>query len=229
MFRPHDGAPEPAGMYKMRPTETIRGVQTMERDEFQTEAIETLRREVPEDLEWIPWRKLPAQRWRGDDTSVDERVPRGWLVMAAEHADPRPNVRIRQQAALFTPETGAALATWLLRAWIEYDTTVTGLSEARKVELRGMAEKAAQLAQRLGRGGTDPDERYQQLLTQEGNAPAPTALPHRGLLAVVAACGAPVAGDLTADVDRYTAAWEDGRPARCRALREMLSCIEASS
>ncbi len=54
--------------------------------------------------------------------------------------------------------------------------------------------------------------------------PAPSAMAHQGLLAVVAACAdAPVAGD----VERYLSVWRAKRPEQCEALLRMLSWIDA--
>jgi len=194
------------------------------RDTFRAEAVEILRQEVPEDLEWLPLGDLPPMRWSGDGAPVDARIPRGWLVAAARRGLPEPDSELRRRAALFDRADAAGLGTWVLRAWIEHDTAGFGLTDARKAELRAIAERAAALAQRLGRGGTDPEARYRQLLEQEGNRPAATALPHQGLLAVVAACAD---GGAVADVERYLSAWHGERPARCRALLRMLSWIEA--
>ena len=195
-----------------------------ERDAFLADAIAILRREIPEDLEWLPWRELPPMRWQSDGAPVDERIPRGWLMMAAGRGEPEPDDETRRHAELFDPADAEALGAWLLRAWIDHDSAAPELTEERKAELRALAERAAEMARRFGRGGTDSDERYRQLLAQEEARPAPSALPHQGLLAVVAACpGGSVAGEVT----RYVAKWQEERPARCRALERMLSSLDA--
>ena len=195
-----------------------------DRDAFLVDAVATLRREIPEDLEWLSWDELPSMHWAGDSAPVDERIPRGWLVAAALCGNPEPDADLRARAAIFDRGDAAALGAWLLRAWIEHDTAVPELSEARKTELRAIAERAAEMAKRFGRGGTDAGERYRQLLAQEASAPAPSALPHKGLLAVVAACGD---GSVVGDVERYLSRWQGERPAQCRALLRMLSRIDA--
>ncbi len=195
-----------------------------DRDRFRAEAVESLRQEIPEELEWLPWGELPPMRWGGDRAPVAEVIPRGWLVAAARLGRPEPNADQRRRAALFDRDDATALAAWLLRAWIAHDTAVPVLDDARKDELRAIAERAAELARRFGRGGTDPEERYRQLLAQEDSRPAPSALPHQGLLAVVAACDD---GAVAADVEHYLSAWHGERPAQCRALLRMLSWIDA--
>ncbi len=194
------------------------------RDDFRSATVEALRREVPEELEWIPWRQLPPLHWR-DGESVDDVVPRGWLVMAAERGAPEPDDEMRRWAALFDPGDAAALGRWLLESWIEHDTATTDLTPAREAELRGLAERAAEMARRFGRGGTDPEERFQQLLRQEGNRAAPSALPHKGLLAIVAACGTSTAA---ATVDGYLERWERERPEQSRELRKMVAALGES-
>lgn len=202
----------------------MKSMSDTERDSFRTEAVEVLRREVPEDLEWLPWVAMPSLRWRGEGSDVEEVIPKGWLVAAAQRGEPEPDDGLVRRAALFDRGDAANLAVWLLRAWIEHDTTVPELTPERKAELRAIAERAAEMARRFGRGGTDPEERYRQLLAQEDNRPAPTALPHQGLLAVVAACGD---GSVAADIEGYVSAWRTERPEQCRALERMLSWIEA--
>ncbi len=194
-----------------------------DRERFLAEAVEVLRREVPEELEWLAWNEAPALRWRSDAAPVDARIPRGFMVAAAERGEPEPDGAMRSKAALFDRGDAAALGAWLLRAWIAHDTAVPELTDARKAELRAIAERAAALAQRLGRGGTDPEERYRQLLAQEDNRPAPSALPHQGLLAVVAACAD---ATVAPDVERYLEAHRRDRPAQCRALMRMLSAVD---
>ena len=196
-----------------------------EREAFLAEAVATLRREIPEDLEWLPWRRLPRMRW-SDGAAVDERIPRGWLVQVASLESPEPDAELRARAAMFDRGDAAALGAWLLREWIEHDTAVPELSEARKAELRAFAERAAEMAKRFGRGGTDAQERYRQLVAQEATRPAPSALPHQGLLAVVAACAD---GSVTGDVERYLRAWHEERPAQCRALLRMLPVDDSAT
>ncbi len=197
-----------------------------DRDAFLAESVKTLRQEIPEDLEWVPWRRLPKVHWAGDGTPVDERIPRGWLVAAAERGRPEPDADLRGRAAMFDRGDATRLGSWLLRAWIEHDTAAPELSEARREELRAIAERAAEMAKRFGRGGTDPEERYRQLLAQEGDRPAPSALPHQGLLAIVAACAD---GTVASDVERYLAKWQKERPQQCQALLRMLSSIDAAA
>ena len=195
-----------------------------ERDSFRAEVVEVLRREVPEDLEWLRWDEIPRMRWQCDGSVVEDVIPKGWLVEAAQRTEPVPDDTMTKRAALFDRTDAAAFGAWLLRLWIAHDTSLPELTPERRVELRGMAARAAELARRMGRGGTDPEERYRQLLAQEDHRPAPTSLPYRGLLAVVAACADP---RVAADVEHYISAWQGERPARCRALQRMLSWIAA--
>jgi len=196
----------------------------MDRATFEARAIARLRQEIPEHLDWLRWHDLPPLLWIGDQAAVDPRAPRGWLVSAERRGLPQPDAELRQAAALFDRGAATTLGAWLLRAWIEHDTLVPGLTEARRVELRAIAERAAQMAARFGRGGADPEDRYRQLLAQEENRSAPSALPHQGLLAIVAVCAD---GNIAADVERYLSGWQSERPVQCRALLQMLSWIES--
>ncbi len=197
-----------------------------ERESFRAEAVRTLRRQVPDDLEWLFRGELPALSWSGDGGRVEEVIPRGWLVAAALRGVPEPDAEMRRRAALFEGAGAAAFGAWLLGAWIERDTAVPGLTDARRDELRAIAERAAGLARRLGRGGTEPEERFRQLVAQEGNRTAPSALEHRGLLAVVAVCAG---AEVVPEVESYLAAQHRQRPAQCRALRRMVASIDGGA
>ena len=191
-----------------------------ERRAFLDQAIQALRREVPEALEWLFHGDPPSLRWQGDPDPVDPRLARGWLVLADQRQDPDPSDEQVRQASLLDAESRASLAIWLLRTWITFDTTLApALTDARRQELRAMAEKAAAIAKRFGRGGTDPGERYQQLIAQESSHEPATAWPHRGLLALVAACSDPDTLDtLRPIVAQYQDAWGAERPRRSRLL-----------
>ncbi|RMH21662.1 MAG: hypothetical protein D6696_05275 [Acidobacteria bacterium] len=193
-----------------------------ERESWRTEAVATLRREVPDELEELLV-GLPPVRWRDDAAAVEPLILRGWLVAAAQRGEPEPDAAMRKRAALLDRGDAAALAGWLLRAWIEHDVALPEIGADREAELRAIAERGAQLARRLGRGGTDAEARYRQLLAQEESRPPSSALAQRGLLAVVAACGA---GGLVPEVERYLSARAQERPAQSRALLRMLSWIE---
>ncbi len=189
------------------------------RETLKAEALEALRREVPEELEWLPRGDLPSLRW-SDGSSVDPAIPKGWLVTAALCGDAEPDASLRRRATLFHPGDAAALGRWLLGRWIAHDTQAPELTAARRDELREIAERAADMARRFGRGGTDADERFRQLLEQEQNRAEPTAMPHQGLLAIVAVCA-----DATAapDIESYLATWSGKRSDQCRALRQVLT------
>ena len=194
------------------------------RDELRNLTVERLRQEIPETLDWIPWGDQPPMRWATDDSPVDRRIPRGWLVLAFERQDPVPTDELWQQAKLFRADDAADLALWLLERWLAHDTTTPELTAERRVELRGIAEKAARVAKRFGRGGSDPEERFRELLALEENRPAPSALPYRGLLAVVGACGDH--RSVTA-VRTFLTSRNRDRAETCRVLLQMLAGMKA--
>ena len=192
---------------------------------FLEEAIQVLRRGVPDELDWLPFGDLPPLRWRGGG-AVDPRIPKGWLVEAAQQVAVLPDGMMVGRARLFDEGNAADLALWLLEAWVQHDTVTPELVEERKEELRGMAEKAASLARRFGRPGGDPEERYRQLLRQEQNRAVPSALPHRGLLSVVAACGT---DSILPILEGYLQRWQEDRPEQCELLREVRDRVASSA
>jgi len=186
-------------------------------------AVETLRREIPEELRWLPLGEAPVVRWASDrgeavgGEAVDPVIIRGWLVAAAE-GEGQPVAKLVLQSALFEDESAADLALWLLQAWIHHDTYVPEMTEARRAELYQMAKTAAELAARLGRGGTDPEERFRQLVDQAERRPEPSALPYAALLAVVSATGDERA---RSEIDRYLEQWDQTRPQQVEAMQQV--------
>ena len=198
----------------MSPTDT-------NRDAFLEASIQTLRREVPEELEWLFAGELPQLKWQ-DDTDTDPRLLKGWLTAADGRGSVEPSAEQKERAGLLSAQSRGEVALWLLRVWMANDTQETSEpSEARKAELREMAEKAAEMSRRFGRGGTDPEERYRQMLAQEGNAAPSSSLPHKGLLSLVAVCGAEVSDTLGKDIENYVGSWQGQRDEQCQALRSL--------
>ncbi len=193
-------------------------------------AMSTLRQELPEDIEWIPWTSMPRLHWHEDGSLADERIVRGWLIAAVLRGAPTPDLEMTRHAACFDPDDDAMLATWLLDAWIAHDTTpVPPLTDERHEALRDIAARGAELAVRLGREGKDPAARYRELVAVENNHLAPSGHPHKGLLAVVAACtNGDVVQRIRETVARYRDTWSATRPARCRALADMLLSVDRS-
>lgn len=188
-------------------------------------ALEALRRDVPEELNWLFQTPPPRLHWRDDGQAVDQRVVKGWLVLADERCNPMPGDRQRRQAQLIDPADGGELALWLLQAWIAHESPPPPVDAARRQELHASARQAAALAARLGRGGSDPDARFAQLLAQESNRPASSSWPHRGLLALVQLCADPrIAAPISAYLDR----WRSSRPRRCRAMERLLASLKLS-
>lgn len=191
------------------------------RSEFETATLEALRQEVPESLEWLFVDGWPDVRWQDGETT-DRRVVKGWLVLADRRRDAAPSDEQRRQAELLHPGDLADLALWLLEAWIDHEAEPPPISATRRLQLEDMARKAAELAKRLGRDGTDPEERLAQLMAQETSPTLVTSWPHRGLLALV---------QLGADdrieihVETYLERWQGERPRRCEILQDLLDAV----
>ena len=199
-----------------------------QQDRFLRETIEALRQEVPESLEWLFAEDPPSLRWQSDGSSADPRLARGWLVLADRRDDWRPTQLQRDQASLIHPDDGVALALWILEAWVGFGNNGPGeLTDERRRELREMAERAAEVARRFNRGGTDPEERYRQLVAQESRNDPGSALNHRGLLALVVACAAEGADSrLRQRMDAYLND-QDRSPEIRAVLKEISVAIEA--
>lgn len=137
------------------------------RSQFEAQIREVLRDELPEILDEIPWNDAPSMRW-ADGSEVPPELIRGWLSAAVIRDDPEPSAEQRAQAQLFDASSRQALSAWIEEVLASLDRPASGLSEERLAELREQAESAAALAQKFGRGGTDPEERFRQLVELHG-------------------------------------------------------------
>lgn len=156
------------------------------RSQFEAQIREVLRDELPEILDEIPWDDAPSMRW-ADGGDVPPEIVRGWLSAAVIRDDPEPTAEQRAQAQLFDESSRQALSAWIEKVLASLDRPAPALSEERLAQLREQAESAAALARKFGRGGTDPEERFRQLVELYGGESRPVAA-FRGLLAVADPC-----------------------------------------
>ena len=140
------------------------------RCQFEAKIREVLRDELPEILDEIPWRETPSMRW-ADGGGVPREIVRGWLSAAVIRDDPEPSAEQAAQAQLFDEASRKALSAWIDEVLASLDRPPSELSEERLAQLREQAESAAALARKFGRGGTDPEERFRQLVELHGGGP----------------------------------------------------------
>lgn len=137
------------------------------REAFEAQVREVLRDELPEILDEIPWHDAPSLHWQ-DGGDVPPEIVRGWLSAAVIRDDPEPSAEQRAQAQLFDEWSRKALSRWIEEVLASLDRPASSLSEERLAQLREQAKTAAMLARKLGRGGTDPGERFRQLVELHG-------------------------------------------------------------
>lgn len=155
------------------------------RIQFEAEIREVLRDELPEILDEIPWNDAPSMRW-ADGADVSPEIVRGWLSAAVIRDDSERSTEQKAQAQLFETSSRKTLSSWIEEVMASLDRPASGLSEERLAQLRGQAESAAALARKLGRGGTDPEERFRQLVElHDGESRSAEAF--RGLRALIEA------------------------------------------
>lgn len=155
------------------------------RSQFEAQAREVLRNELPEILDEIPWNDAPSTRW-ADGGNVPPEIVRGWLSAAVIRGVPEPSVKQQAQAQLFDASSRKALSGWIEEVLASLDRPASSLSEERLAQIKEQAESAAALARKFGRGGTDPEERFRQLVALHGDK-SRSAEAFRGLLATQAA------------------------------------------
>ena len=154
----------------------------LDKSTFEIEIREVLRDELPEILDEIPWNEVPSLHW-ADGGDVPPEVVRGWLSAAVIRNDAQPSPEQRAQSQLFAESSRKTLSKWIGEVLAALGRPASGLSDERLAQLREQAESAAALARKLGRGGTDPEERYRQLVELHSGE-SNSAEPYRGLRAL---------------------------------------------
>jgi len=89
---------------------------------LKAEAEAGLAKASPKGLDWFPFKALPRMRWRGGKAISDD-VVRWWIVLADKLKDPQGNALFDLYLDRAEPADSETLGSFILKAWIERDTT----------------------------------------------------------------------------------------------------------
>jgi len=190
------------------------------------EAERVLARPLPESLAGFPFDGLPALRW-SDGTPVEPQLPRAWLIEAASRKQSAPDPVLRRRTAALDPASRTALARFVFEAWRARDAVPT---EA-KVQAYAVERATFQIgmrrltSRRLREPVTDAEveELARALVEQVRPEVQGSALPEKGVLAVVGACAG---GELVPEIERYVRENSGWRFGQSKALVEMAAWID---
>jgi HEAT repeat protein len=198
----------------------------LDRNQLLTEAAAGLKKKLPRGIEWLPFDQLPALHWDDSGEEVDRQVVRWWVVQSIQQKSPVCGPLLRRYLSLCRQPEAAALARFILSAWITQDTRPVSHEEA--------SEKARQEAdqtwamygqikyyQDLYKG--DKENLYRQLLQKHLNTCLGSAIDQKGMLALATAAGD---ADCVKMCEQYIRKWFGNRLAQCKALVEVLAWVK---
>jgi hypothetical protein len=197
----------------------------LDRDALLAQAEAGLARKRPKGMEWVPLDALPALHWQDSGQPVDPRIVQWWLVQAIQQNSPVCGPLVRRYLQMCRPHEAAALARFVLAAWIGHDTRTPAQEEAA-------ARARARADQQWAQYGTqqffrdyykgDKENLYRALFQQYANEFLGSAVGQKGMLALVAAAGD---GDCVKRCEQYIRKYYGTRLAQCRALVEVLAWV----
>jgi HEAT repeat protein len=198
----------------------------LDRDSLSKEAEAGLAKKRPKGLEWFPLDSLPALHWQDTGQAVDPKVVQWWLVQGVQQKSPVCSPLLRHYLALCRPQEAAALATFVLSAWIGHDTRTPPQEET--------AARASQEADKMWAQfnkqktfsdfyNNDKSNLFRMLLQQYSSEFLGSAIDQKGLLAVAAAAGD---GGCVRLCEGYIRKYYGNRAAQCKALVEVLAWVK---
>lgn len=191
------------------------------------DAQKGLEKKRPKGMEWVPLETLPCVRWADDDKPVAKQILEWWVVQSVQFKLPICGAILRRSMAMCRKDDSAALAKYLLSAWMAYDTKTPTREEVVAEATRKAAQQWNSAHAQWIRDFYKTEEKLRdQLATQMENTFLQSAIDQKGLLAVVAAAGdAPC----VKAIERYIRKYHGHRLAQSKALLETLGWIEDAS
>lgn len=198
----------------------------LDRGALHREAEAGLAKKRPRGMEWVPLDALPALHWADTGKSVDPQVVQWWVVQSIQQKSPVAGPLLRRYLALCRPHEAAALAKFVLAAWIGQDSrTMTHDESAAKAKEETDRQWAMFSKHQywIDHYKNDKENLYRQLLQQFQGQLLGSANDQKGMLALVCAAGD---GDCVKLAEQYIRKWFGQRLAQCKALVEILAWIK---
>lgn len=198
----------------------------LDRAALRHEAEANLKKKRPRGMEWVPLDALPALHWSDTGEPVAPSVAQWWIVQSIQQKSPVAGPLLRRYLALCRTHEAAALAKFVLAAWLGQDTRTMSHDEAA-AKAKADADKQWALYSKqpyyIEYYKNDKDNLYRQLLQQYQGQFLGSANDQKGMLALVSAAGD---GPCVKLAEQYIRKWFGQRLAQCKALVEVLAWIK---
>jgi HEAT repeat protein len=198
----------------------------LDRDALLAEAEAGLAKKQPKGMEWLPLESLPSLHWADTGRPVASRVVQRWVVQSVAQKSAGCGPLLRRYLELCRPDEAAALARFVLAAWIAHDTAVPSPAEAAALARKEADRRWAQYGTNsywINYYQGDKENLYRQLYAQFSTEFKGSAIGQKGMLALVSAAGD---ADCVQQCDQYIRKWFGNRLAQCKALLEVLAWVK---
>ncbi len=180
----------------------------------------------PKDLKWFPLAQLPRVHWEDSGKPIEPEIIQLWLLNTWKVKNPEPTTLLRRYCSSIKTAEREKLGQFILDAWMAEDLIPISRAEAEK-EARAYAKAMVNWGSYAGAGKTTAEaDYYARSLADALKKPCGSAVAHKGILAVAAACAG---GPAAATIGRYVKEWYGMRAAQCRALLQALVWVEHPS
>jgi hypothetical protein len=204
----------------------------LDRKALVAEAVKSLAKGMPKDVEFFPWNALPEVRWADSGAAVPPNVLRWMIVQAVKQKTPEPNAVLRKYCEMFDARDREAFGQFVLETWLREDVRPIPPDEAMRraqSSAQGTFSSMAsypQYYQDSPNLGKSVEELTAAFLPSQLRQPAGSAIGAKGLLAVAAACARERAAGPT---QRYLKEWYGSRASQGKTLIAMLAWIDHPS
>lgn len=201
----------------------------LDRESLLSEAVSSISKGIPKDLDWFPLNSLPTVRWADSGNSVSPEILRWFIVQAVKQKNPEPNAVLRKYCSMFHPRDREAFGQFILENWIREDVHPIAPDEAAKraakqaQQMHAMMHQYPQYYKDDPKYGLSVKELEAAFLPGFLRQPAGSQIGTKGLLAVAGACASERAA---APVARYLKEYYGTRAAQGKALISMLAWID---
>ena len=195
----------------------------LDRGALSEEAKKGLARKRPSGMGWFPLDNLPPLHWQDTGEVVDPQIVQWWVVQAAQQKSAVPGPVLRRFLAMCRKHETAALAKFVLSAWIGRDTSTMSHEEAAakaRQQTDAMWARHGQNPQWTRHYKDDKENLYRIYYQNFSTQLLCSASGQKGMLALVAAAGD---GDCVKMAEQYIRKWFGNRLAQCKALVEVLA------
>jgi len=191
----------------------------LDRDALLTQAEIGLKK-MPKSLAWLPLHELPILHWRDSGQEVDRRIVRWWVVQSIQHKSHVSGPLLGRYLALCRPHETAQMARAILATWIARDTRTPSHEEAAEKAKRSANVAWSQDPETVKYFYGSKEKLYRRYLQDNSKKCLGSAMPEKGMLAIVSAAGD---GVCAKSCETYVRNWCSTRTAQSKILLEILA------